>query len=406
MQALLKIPFLREIVILTASIGFASCAPQNLINTTPEISEITAILSANLTTPEYHFYSNMAGKIQYSGKCSSLTVDAIAGNNTVTFLPLSVGVYEDCKISVLSALGKESAALHISAFRIGKPLNDTGVSLCMDYAYAPNSGIYNILACDQTSPSVTKISNGVEIANGVDPVPAGQDALYGRDANALTNSSADGAVGFSYKKLGSNGKALINQNTVWNDAGSETDGSQWSCVQDNVTGFMWEIKTNDAGLHGKDWMYTWYNSTGVNDGGEHGLGDTGVATTTGLESSGSAWPGSDDCVNAARCDTEKYVADVNAASLCGANDWRLPTAQELLSLSSEADYTQSLDTHYFPDALSEKWKPPYLTSAPLFWLSATSTPDGLQFYMLTGTGLLAAFDKSQSYSVRLVRDTF
>jgi hypothetical protein len=83
-------------------------------------------------------------------------------------------------------------------------------------------------------------------------------------------------------------------------------------VQDNVTGLIWEVKTNDSGLRDKDWTYSWYNSTGINDGGYAGYADY-----------------ADNCYSTTRCDTEKYVADVNAATLCGNNDWRLPNSEEL-----------------------------------------------------------------------------
>ena len=68
-----------------------------------------------------------------------------------------------------------------------------------------------------------------------------------------------------------------------------------ACVRDNITGLIWEGKTDDGGLRDKDNTYK-------NLGG-------GAAT-----------------------DTSGYVAAVNASNLCGFNDWRLPTRAELLNL--------------------------------------------------------------------------
>jgi hypothetical protein len=99
------------------------------------------------------------------------------------------------------------------------PLNDTGIVTCGD---ASN----NELPCP------------------VADYP-GQDAEYGRDVTH--NDPSDGHAGFSFTKLDANGSDL---------PASATD---WSCVRDNVTGLIWEVKTDDGGLRDQDWKYTWYN---------------------------------------------------------------------------------------------------------------------------------------------------
>jgi len=86
--------------------------------------------------------------------------------------------------------------------------------------------------------------------------------------------------------------------------------------------------------------YTFFNLFGINDRGDWSLGDTGVGTITGYEASTGTYAGSDNCDNNTRCDTEKYVADVNASNggvgLCGATDRRLSNKNELLSLVEDA----------------------------------------------------------------------
>jgi len=59
--------------------------------------------------------------------------------------------------------------------------------------------------------------------------------------------------------------------------------------------------------------------------------------------------GRDNCLNTSRCDTEKFVADVNAAALCGYNDWRMPTRRELLTLVHAGTWNPSIDATYFPN---------------------------------------------------------
>ena len=271
-----------------------------------------------------------------------------------------------------------------------KDLNDTGITLCGDYAFDAITPVHNN-NLDCAAVAATQITAGTDV-NG-DPVPAGQDAVYGRDSNPSTNNDSDGHKGFSYTKLNAAGNALAIQNGIWSDAGNEADGTQWSCLQDNVTGLIWEIKTNDAGLRDKDWTYSWYNSSGINDGGDHGVGDTGVATTTGLENSISTYPGSDNCLDNARCDTEKYVADVNTATLCGASDWRLPTQEELSSLVAKDRTNPTVDTLFIPN-----------TASNFYWSASPSASNSAHaWYVKFVEGYKNVDSKQTIYYVRLVR---
>ena len=136
---------------------------------------------------------------------------------------------------------------------------------------------------------ITTCANATQ--NGLPCPVAGfprQDAEYG------TNS-------FSFTKLDANGNAL------------PATATNHSCVQDNITGLMWEVKTADGGLRDKGWTYTWYSSI-IPNGAPNNV------------------PSGGTCQTAGRCDTEKFVADVNTAGLCGHNDWRLPNPQELAGI--------------------------------------------------------------------------
>lgn len=131
----------------------------------------------------------------------------------------------------------------------------------------------------------------------------------------------------------------------------ETAGSKWSCVKDNVTGLIWEVKTADGGSHDKGGTYIW------------------SATTT-------------------------YVTTVNNAGWCGVNsDWRLPTVNELQSIAdlSSKNPAIAIDSGYFPN-----------TVPALYW-SATpySSTENLGINFVQGKAVPAAH--STGYSVRLVR---
>ena len=191
----------------------------------------------------------------------------------------------------------------------------------------------------------------------------GQDASYGRDATQ--DHDADGHAGFSFTKLDANGKALA------------ASAAAWSCVRDEVTGLVWEAKTDDGGLRDKDFTYTWYNPDPARNGGFAGYED-----------------GTDNCWNKARCDTDKFIADVNQAGLCGAGDWRLPTLEELHSI---ADYSRflTIDTVYFPDIGQEWW----------YWSSSPGADFAVQAWIVTFAGGYVGYGygKSHDNHVRLVR---
>jgi hypothetical protein len=154
----------------------------------------------------------------------------------------------------------------------------------------------------------------------------GQDGELGLDSNSATNTALDGAAGFSYLKLGSTGKPL------------PASATSWDCVRDNITGLVWENKvaaSNTAHLRSSAHQYTWYSTDSANNGGSSGSTGTNTCNAT---PTGSL------------CNTEAYVAAVNAAALCGKTDWRLPTREELRSIVNYGASNPAIDTNYFSNA--------------------------------------------------------
>ena len=85
----------------------------------PILSQVTPVPPATGNTrPGYTFRSSEAGTISYAGDCTSLTVNALSGNNTVFFDTLPDGIHDNCVIYVTDTVGHRSEPLLVNAFAI------------------------------------------------------------------------------------------------------------------------------------------------------------------------------------------------------------------------------------------------------------------------------------------------
>lgn len=233
-------------------------------------------------------------------------------------------------------------------------LNDTGVAICA-------SEDESNLDCPQSSfPS--------------------QDGDLGRDALARTgqlDKIGGGSFGFDWTKLDAQGNPLVIQDQPWNDAGNESSGEHWSCIRDNVTGLVWEVKESDpADPRYGEHLYSWYLTDPSNNGGYPGYDQLGA------EQCGTP-----------PCHTESYVTWVNAQGLCGHDDWRLPSANELLSIAVVSNVLPALDQHYFPNA-----------DKPRFFTRHSLANDPMRaWYVYFSDASVSFTNKSDGSHVRLVR---
>lgn len=116
---------------------------------------------------------------------------------------------------------------------------------------------------------------------------------------------------FNYTKIANDGSELPA------DANLGANPKEWACTRDNTTGLMWEVKTNDAGLRDKDWTYSWYEPDASKNGGNSGYKRT--------------YEYNEWC-KGSECDSHDYTATVNDGRLCGGQNWRVPTKNELIGL--------------------------------------------------------------------------
>ncbi|PQJ97193.1 DUF1566 domain-containing protein [Chromatium okenii] len=197
-----------------------------------------------------------------------------------------------------------NGTVDIGAVEIGTvPLNDTGITTCTDTYTNTNN-----LPCPVTG------------------YPR-QDAEFG------TNS-------FNFTKLDASGNPL------------PATATNHVCVKDNVTGLIWEVKTDNTipDLRDKDNLYIF-------------------------------------------ADTTTFVASVNGSNLCGASDWRLPTVKEFTGIANHKLYNPAIDANYFPNTLPN-W----------FWTGSPNPASTLSMYGVDfGYRAVDVLDKSASHYLCLVR---
>ena len=175
------------------------------------------------------------------------------------------------------------------------PLNDTGILKCADATQAAE------LDCS---------SEHFE-----------QDGAVGRDAQAQAGTldkTGSGFAGFDLTRLDANGQPV---DTNLSDAEQQ---AATHCLQDNVTGLMWEVKSDDPNaVNYADHSYLWDLDGTTNEG-----------------NMGS-------CIGLSECTLSAYRNQQNNEQLCGFNDWRLPSVQELSSIAVMSRVNPAVDTDYF-----------------------------------------------------------
>ncbi|OAN10958.1 hypothetical protein A3K86_18415 [Photobacterium jeanii] len=150
-----------------------------------------------------------------------------------------------------------------------------------------------------------------------------QDANIGFDATEKNSHSGNG---FKFTKLDAKGQALPDS------------AAEWSCVRDERTKLVWEVKSNDPTSP------RWKKN------------EFAIQIKGGIQPHSEAIKLSQKTNKSGINTTGQYQEMVNKEQLCGINTWRLPTFNEqydLLNFGSTAtdddDNLIGLETKYFPN---------------------------------------------------------
>ena len=252
---------------------------------------------------------------------------------------------------------KDSMEVSVQRRAVGENLNDTGQQRCF------NSEA--VIDCEnETFPR--------------------QDAELGRDSFVLNEGkTGSGLAAFDFTKLDENARPILDSST-----------SNFSCVKDNNTGLIWEVKQANsaippnAPLRDTRNTYTWY-----------------------LTNYPNGTPGTDisSCSSSVRCDTQIYINEVNATNYCGGRNWRLPTFIEMIGLFNYGEVAGGsyvLDPTYFPNIANPNW-----TGSSFYWTSQpsiegasdnTNLIEAYAFDMLTGETV--ELEQDNKAYIRLVRE--
>ncbi|WP_419569622.1 DUF1566 domain-containing protein [Rheinheimera sp.] len=276
-------------------------------------------------------------KENYQSKAEGKKLDGLQLPYVVTGLDKAKNYY--VVLTAVTAQTESAESKELSSYPVFKKiggLNDTGIGRC-----------FNLV-----------LSSACPVAGF-----PGQDAESGRDYAAQTGQlvkQGTGSAGFDFTKLGSDGKPLFIQHlAVERSAGSESAGTQWHSVRDNVTGLVWLYIDSASGLKG---TYTWCNPDSASNGGNAGVANGG------------------QCLDAP-CDTNHLIESANLQALGGFSDWRLPSFQELVSINDRVGYASPGGPARRDPQLFFSW---YLMAVPSS-TSVAASPDQIKTDFGTAT---------------------
>ena len=257
---------------------------------------------------------------------------------------------------------------------------DSTRPICSDFSQASEPVVYTrSVRLNDTGILFAANTTGANSVDCTSDITPAQDCAQGRDALAAAGTLSkvgQGVGGLDFTRLGSDGGQLAAQNGTWAADGDEQVGTHWSCVRDNHTGLVWEVKTDDDGIHDKDTTYQW-----------GGIGSEGRGSSDGSRGTYLA----DDDANG----WDRLVNGSNSESLCGLTNWRVPTVRELASIA-RVNSNPAIATGHFPN-----------TTGSNFWsvTPRSINPDNAMMITFNG-GIVMNPARTTAAAVRLVSGAY
>ena len=152
----------------------------------------------------------------------------------------------------------------------------------------------------------------------------------------------------------------------------ELESSEWSCVLDNKSSLVWEVKSENEGIQYALNTYTWFDGVSGKNNGIY----------------------SKNCYWGKNCNTQSYIEDINKAELCTYSDWRLPTTNELITIVNYyGDSDILIDLDFFPN-----------TQMGAYWTSMSANSSlAYEIPFFYGGFIAKLREKSLHTYIRLVR---
>ena len=309
---------------------------------------------------------NLGAGVTLNGATLRIPLDGVGTGEALTLSAALVGASSDTTTTVAI----DDVVLEVEEKRPPDPPPQEKIWDCELWrdSFEAERGVGTLPRCPLGQLNDTGITSCASGAGDECPTAGlpGQDADTGRDATAREGRLAklgSGPAGFDYAKLDALGDPVTLSST------------EWSCVVDNFSGLIWEVKVDDPlDLRHHAHTYTWFQPDPAIDGGLAGTADGGV------------------CVGSP-CDIAAYVDAINDLKLCGADDWRVPTRAELATLVHAGEQSPAAAAVFFPWAAGATW-----TTTPM-----AAQPDSAWIVNFE-QGRIEVAPKTSTLPVRLVRE--
>jgi uncharacterized repeat protein (TIGR01451 family) len=306
--------------------------------------------TANLDAPLPSGYSVI---VNYDG--SNYTMNGSGTNYSLSNTPNNTGL-KTFRAGVYDSNGNLRGSEMTGTFEVTKPNNPPTLSLVSGADSATAGTAYTLQL--KASDADGNLSN-IQITNWGDGSTDYQNATNNSTlsfTHTFANAGSYTISAIAYDSANASSTAIskiVNiappKYTKIANNGSElpptaqlgTNPTDWACTKDNNTGRIWEVKTDNGGLRDKDWRYSWYEPDASKNRGFLGVPNEDPSTCEYSE-----------------CDTYAFTNAVNAQGLCGANDWRMPTKNELYELSTKINPTFNGNLYidaYFPNTNEWFW---------------------------------------------------